>query len=328
MSIKLHKYYTIGFIIFSYSIWLFLNPYARTYFPFLIGSYIFAFYIFRNQHDEIKKIFDPKIWMHHTTLNEAYLIFITYAFISLFINNVYIFDTQTFVNMTVHLFKILGIQQITTEPTLLSGVLFIIASILAHDAGYYFAHRVQHKSKILWQFHKVHHSAEVMTPFTSLRQHPVEYVVNMLFGAVFMGITAAIFLYLYPSTATLHFVIQYQLAKVMFLTLGGALAHSHSHISYGVFDKYIISPAMHHVHHSENPKHYDKNFGFMLTCYDRIFGTIYYPDKKEKFTFGLGREQKEGYHTLKGALIAPFIRAWKILFQQRGGKRLFEKDLI
>ena len=108
----------------------------------------------------------------------------------------------------------------------------------------------------------------------------------------------------------MHFVIQYQLAKAVFLTLGGALAHSHAPISYGKIDKYIISPAMHQVHHSEDPKHYDKNFGFMLICFDRMFGTAYFPDKDERFTFGLGEEQNPGYHTIKGAIFDPFVRAW------------------
>lgn len=286
-------------------------PYARTFVPFLIGSYIFAFFVYRNQRDEFKKMFDPAIWMHHTTLNEAFIIIIGYGFFALVIQHVYFFHPMAFGEGSIMLFDALGINSFTEEPTILAGLLYIVFAVLAHDAAYYFAHRLLHANKYLWEFHKVHHSAEVMTPFTSLRQHPVEFAFNSLFHAVFAGFTAAVFLHLYPSAASLHFVIQYQLAKAVFLTLGGALAHSHAHISYGVFDRYIISPAMHQVHHSEDPKHYDKNFGFMLIGFDRLFGTAYFPDKEERFTFGLGEEQNPDFHTIRGSIFGPFIRAWK-----------------
>ena len=36
-----------------------------------------------------------------------------------------------------------------------------------------------HKIPALWEFHKVHHSAEVMTTLTELRQHPVEIIAFM-----------------------------------------------------------------------------------------------------------------------------------------------------
>lgn len=307
-----HKIFVFTVLVFAYGIWT-LMPYARTYVPFMIGSYLFAFIVYRNQRDEFKKLFDPEIWLHHTTLNEAFIIIIGYAFIATVIQHVYIFHPTSFSEGTISVLGAIGVKEFSQTPTILAGLLYIVFAILAHEAAYYLAHRLMHKSPALWEFHKVHHSAEVMTPFTSFRQHPVEYAINALFHAVFAGVTAAIFLHLYPSPTSLHFVIQYQLAKVVFLTLGGALAHSHAHISYGLFDKYIISPAMHQVHHSEDPKHYDKNFGFMLICFDRAFGTAYFPDKNERFTFGLGEEQNPQYHTIKGSIIDPFIHAWRKL---------------
>ena len=62
--------------------------------------------------------------------------------------------------------------------------------LLAYELAYWFGHFLFHRIAALWEFHKVHHSAEVMTTFTELRQHPVEILafINLIAiatGAVF-----------------------------------------------------------------------------------------------------------------------------------------------
>ena len=44
---------------------------------------------------------------------------------------------------------------------------------LAYELGYWFNHWLSHKVPLLWEFHKVHHNAEVLTPLTNFRVHPV-----------------------------------------------------------------------------------------------------------------------------------------------------------
>ena len=44
---------------------------------------------------------------------------------------------------------------------------------LAYELGYWFNHWLCHKVPLLWEFHKVHHTAEVLTPLTNFRVHPV-----------------------------------------------------------------------------------------------------------------------------------------------------------
>ena len=54
-----------------------------------------------------------------------------------------------------------------------------VLQILAYELAYWSAHYAFHKIPALWEFHKVHHSAEVMTTLTELRQHPVEIIAFM-----------------------------------------------------------------------------------------------------------------------------------------------------
>jgi len=49
-----------------------------------------------------------------------------------------------------------------------------VSLLIALDFGVFITHYLQHKIPTLWEFHKVHHSAEVLTPITVYRMHPVD----------------------------------------------------------------------------------------------------------------------------------------------------------
>ena len=62
------------------------------------------------------------------------------------------------------------------------------------------------------------------------------------------------------------------------------------------------------MHHSDNPKHFDKNFGSCLALWDWMFGTLYVPQKeREPITFGFA--DRADAHTVKGELVNPLIDA-------------------
>jgi sterol desaturase/sphingolipid hydroxylase (fatty acid hydroxylase superfamily) len=73
----------------------------------------------------------------------------------------------------------------------------------------------------------------------------------------------------------------------------------------GVLGRIFVSPAYHQVHHSSNPKHFNKNFGSCLALWDWMFGTLYVPEKeREPLTFGF--PDQPNAHTVKGELVDPF----------------------
>ncbi|HEX5210496.1 MAG TPA: sterol desaturase family protein [Pseudolabrys sp.] len=180
---------------------------------------------------------------------------------------------------------------------------------LAYELGYWFNHWLSHKVPLLWEFHKVHHSAEVLTPLTNFRVHPV-------YGWVFANILAF-------STAVAngfgHYMFgdathQYALADtniilVLFIHAYVHLQHSHMWISFrGVLGRILVSPAHHQVHHSANPRHFNKNFGSCLALWDWMFGTLYIPAKeREPLVFGV--PDHADAHTVKGELVEPFVNA-------------------
>jgi len=134
-------------------------------------------------------------------------------------------------------------------------IAFTVYSTLVWDFLASFSHYLKHKVPFLWEFHKVHHSAQVLTPLTALRRHPFE----AFFSAVLVGVGLAI------STMAWILVtgmpgLSLQIGGVMMTiylwrVLGYNIRHSHLWISYGGFwNKIFISPAHHHIHHSNSVK--------------------------------------------------------------------------
>lgn len=100
---------------------------------------------------------------------------------------------------------------------------------------------------------------------------------------------------------------------------GSNLRHSHVWLSYPRWLSHLlISPAMHQVHHSADPRHHDKNLGNIFALWDWLFGTLYLPERVEPVSFGLG-DAGAGHETLRGLYARPFVDAWAWLCG-RGGR--------
>jgi sterol desaturase/sphingolipid hydroxylase (fatty acid hydroxylase superfamily) len=51
----------------------------------------------------------------------------------------------------------------------------------------------------------------------------------------------------------------------------------------------IVTPRFHHIHHSENPAHYNRNLAVLFPIWDHFFGTYFDPEKVDRdLTFGIG----------------------------------------
>lgn len=175
-------------------------------------------------------------------------------------------------------------------------VAYTIAFFLVYDFGRYLGHWVQHRFDVLWQFHKVHHSAEVLTPFTNFRAHPVDLISMHTFPALFTGVVDGMFAYASGAKAGLYLFFGLHVLIFAYNLLAN-LRHSPVWLSYGPWlSRYLISPAQHQIHHSTTPKHFGRNIGFALAVWDRLFGTLYVPVGHEQFTLGLGDGSEPAYH--------------------------------
>lgn len=165
---------------------------------------------------------------------------------------------------------------------------------LPSDFALYWMHRFYHRFRVIWPLHAVHHSAEVMTPFTTYRQHPLALLLTGWGVAVFVGLCQGLFLGASATDLAVAEIAGINLFIVLANAGLAALHHSHVWLSYGpVLERIVISPAQHQIHHSTDPAHYGKNLGNSLAVWDWLFGTLYVIRGDERLSFGLTEAEEK-----------------------------------
>lgn len=194
-------------------------------------------------------------------------------------------------------------------PAFVSRAVITVMLFLAYELGYWFNHWLSHKVPLLWEFHKVHHTAEVLTPITNFRVHPVYGWIFANIIALSTAIAGGLGNYLFGNTAYQYAISDTNIILVLFIHAYVHLQHSHVWIAFtGALGRVFISPAHHQVHHSGNSKHFNKNFGSCLALWDWMFGTLYVPQKeREPLVFGF--PDRADAHTVKGELVDPLVKA-------------------
>jgi sterol desaturase/sphingolipid hydroxylase (fatty acid hydroxylase superfamily) len=207
-----------------------------------------------------------------------------------------------------------GQRQPTMLPTFVARLIVTVMLFVAYELGYWLNHYLSHRIPFLWEFHKVHHSATVLTPLTNFRVHPVYMCIFLNILALFTGLANGIGDYLLGHTQHQYGLSENNLILVFFIYLYVHLQHSQLWISFtGWFGHLFMSPAHHQIHHSRNPAHFNKNLGSCLALWDWMFGTLYIPSaEREVLEFGVEPDRADA-HTIRGELWAPFAKAALVL---------------
>jgi sterol desaturase/sphingolipid hydroxylase (fatty acid hydroxylase superfamily) len=196
-------------------------------------------------------------------------------------------------------------------PEFAVRAIITVILFLAYELGYWFNHYISHRIPFLWEFHKVHHSATVLTPVTSVRVHPVYAMIFANILAISTAIANGFSNYVFGDTSYQYALSDTNIILVLFIHTYVHLQHTHLWIPLrGLLGHVVMSPAHHQVHHSTNPAHFNKNMGSCLAIWDWAFGTLYVPSKeREQLTFGTDSDPHHA-HTFMGEFILPFYRAF------------------
>ncbi len=217
-----------------------------------------------------------------------------------------------------------GMRPAPIAPSWVVTGITMLLVFLAVEFGYWFAHFLMHRIPALWEFHKVHHSAEVLTPITEWRQHPVELAMFPILIGIVSSLVQGPIVWYFGASAQVVDPVHANLISMAFWYTTVHLRHTELPIYVsGWLAKLIQTPPHHQVHHSINPKHFDKNMGYCLSIFDWLFGTLYIPSKDEKLTYGLGH-QDSALETAVGSVVAPFGRSFAIVkksIRQRFGSK-------
>lgn len=184
---------------------------------------------------------------------------------------------------------------------------FTLCFFLLDDFARYYLHRLLHRWPVLWAFHKMHHSARVLTPLTVLRTHPVEGLLFSLRSVLVQGLSIGLFKFFFASQVDLYTVLGVNVIVFAFNVAGSNLRHSHVPIHYWPWlEKILISPAQHQIHHSAEMRHFDTNFGAVLAIWDRMGGSLHRSEPGVVLNFGLSKHQEPAEQRMSVLYLQPF----------------------
>lgn len=303
-------------------VWQFLaEGQARFYWVYCLTGLAIAAYAYRKHRDAESfqaTLLDKNVWASQSAIND-YIIFVLVPVLRVTVLSALAINYQTVSDFVVTALHALGVAGHASGPTAAAlGVALTLALFLMDDFLRWLMHYTFHRIPELWEFHKVHHSAEVLNFATAERHHPFELIIDGFAFAFGRGLVNGIFIGLFGDQLTVSTIAGANIFLFAFNICGGVLRHSPFWISFGPrVERWIISPAMHHIHHSNKREHFDRNFGGSLAIWDRMAGSLHIPHGREIEGFGIGEETKD-FRSMEVLLFRPFAGAWRVLNTRLG----------
>ena len=152
------------------------------------------------------------------------------------------------------------------------GVALWVTAAVAWDFVYYWYHRFSHEISILWAAHAVHHQSEEYNLSTALRQTSTGFV----FGWIF-------YLPLFVVGFPLEVLVTVNAVNLLYQFW----VHTRLIGRLGPLEAVMMTPSHHRVHHAQNERYIDKNYGGMFIIWDRLFGTYEPESDEEPVVFGV-----------------------------------------
>ncbi len=169
----------------------------------------------------------------------------------------------------------------------LSGWPSLVLDLLLLDIWLYWWHRANHEVPLLWRFHSVHHLDQWLDVSSSLRFHFGEVWLSALARGLFivlMGID-------YLSVLLFESLI----------LIAAGFHHSNIRLPPGferALSKIVITPSIHWVHHHVVREDTDSNYGTILSCWDRFFGTRSATQRAPDMPLGIAGEADKSFARL------------------------------
>lgn len=197
-------------------------------------------------------------------------------------------------------FHLVGMQ-----PTVWYWVLLF----LGVDICFYFEHRCEHYSRILWAVHVTHHSSQEFNLTTGFRSSVFRPFVSFWF---FIPLVVIGF---HP----LDIILMDAICQIY-----GIIVHTrYVKKMPGWFEAIFVSPSHHRVHHASNVRYLDKNMGMVLIIWDRLFGTFQSELEEEAVVYGLTKNPEHPHHPIR-----IITHEWESLFKDLTQKDIAWKDFF
>lgn len=170
----------------------------------------------------------------------------------------------------------------------------LLLAIVLLDGWLYTWHRLNHSIRLLWLFHRMHHSDNEMDVTSATRFHLGEHLsaATLRLGLIpLFGVTA------------------FEILVFETLVVAATMFH-HANISLGWFDRplrwVLVTPRMHHIHHSRFQPETDSNFSVLFSFWDRLAGTYRMRSDQSAVELGLDDFDDDQWQSIAGMLRTPF----------------------
>jgi sterol desaturase/sphingolipid hydroxylase (fatty acid hydroxylase superfamily) len=292
---------------------LFIGPASRTYWPYLAVSLLVAFFLWRAERRNGRlpahlDVFSKETWLGRSAMNDYWLVLLNAIVFGAALAALVPEMPKLTASVAAGLADLL--PAMATTPTVWAPVLLALALFVADDFARYALHRLDHEVPALWELHKVHHSAEVLNFVTAERHHPLSMLVTGSGIAATAAIVNGVFVAAFGSAMTPATLLGANAFWLVGNLLASSLRHSPVWLSFGPkVERWLLSPAQHQIHHSEDPRHFDTNLGSTLAIWDRMFGTLFVTTRERiPLTFGIGAETVQ-YRSVGALYARPVLRA-------------------
>jgi sterol desaturase/sphingolipid hydroxylase (fatty acid hydroxylase superfamily) len=156
----------------------------------------------------------------------------------------------------------------------------VVANLLARGFISFFTHFLMHKVPVLWRVHRVHHLDTELDVTTTVRFHPVEFLVALVPGAaliVTLGLSPWVLLF-------------YEILDAAITLFSHANVRVPAAVD-RVLRYVIVTPDLHRVHHSAWQTETDSNFSAVFPIWDIAFRTFRTATREPQESMTLGLEE-------------------------------------
>ncbi len=263
-----------------------------------------------NPRAVLRAILAKKVLNHQSFHADVKLLVLSVVFMPAVIGGLVISGSAVSASVNHMLASLFGARAPVECCDLTLKIVSTIILFLAYEIGYWVDHYLKHRVPFLWELHKLHHTADVLTPLTNFRNHPIDNIVFGYMLAIFIGGASGVLGWLYGQSAETFSIDGKNILFLCFLWTIGHLQHSEFWIPFrGVWGRLILSPAHHQIHHSDDPQHFNRNLGSVLAVWDWMFGTLEIPtEKNPRLTYGV-QEQGVDQHSTIGILVTPAVKS-------------------
>jgi sterol desaturase/sphingolipid hydroxylase (fatty acid hydroxylase superfamily) len=303
------------------------GPATLLYWPYVLSSFFFTVcfltLVSKIQLGEaLREVMSRRVWLTRSTRTDVVMTLMHEMFVAVPTLALGAYVSDSVLGVLHHHFAPAATGLRWHAPILFQSAVVTVLVMLAVDLGTFIAHRLHHAFPILWEMHAVHHSAEQLTLFTAHRLHPLEALLRAAIqGVVAGGVLAALDI-IFGQVAPVISI--WGLGAGFFLnSFTNNLLHSHVPVRYPTWLRpFVLSPHIHHLHHSRARIHRDRNFGAMFPYWDKLCGTyldveVVLGDVK----FGLDHADDPFRHSLLRCyaypLLVPFEKLARLVRRRR-----------